>query len=159
MRYVLIDQLTELVLHERAAATKVFSGEEEFFRDHFPGFPIVPGALLTEAMSQVAGWLIAASLQFQRWPLLSMVQSAKFRRFVTPGEELRVEAILESTQTDACTVKASVLAGESRVASASLAFQLFPLSRLGSGQHSFEVWTQETFASIGGATLLEGPSA
>lgn len=156
MRYQLIDRLIELVPRQRAVSRKVFVAEEEFFRDHFPGFPVVPGALLTEAMSQTAGWLIAASLDFAGWPLLSMVHAAKFRRFVSPGEELRIEATIESMQTSTCTAKASVTSGNARVAEASLSFQIFGPEIAGEGHSRFDAWTRETFAAIGGLELLKG---
>ncbi len=153
MRYLLIDRLIELVPHQRAAAEKTFDAKEDLFLDHFPGFPVVPGALLTEAMSQTAGWLIAASLEFTRWPLLSMVQSAKFRRFATPGEPLRVEATIESMQTNACLVKAGVSTAAARIADATLSFQIFALATLGEGEGAFAAWTRDTFTSLGGPAL------
>lgn len=159
MRYQLIDRLIELVPQQHAVSRKVFVADEEFFRDHFPGFPIVPGALLTEAMSQTAGWLIAASLDFSGWPLLSMVHAAKFRRFVSPGEELRIEATIDSMQTSICTAKASVTSADTRVAEASLSFQIFPPSIAGEGHHRFEEWTREMFAAIGGLDLRKGASS
>ena len=158
MRYVLLDRLLELVPRERAVATKVFTGEEDFFGDHFPGFPVVPGALLTEVMGQTAGWLIAASLEFTRWPLLSMVHSAKFRRFVSPGQELRIEAVIESMQANACMARTVVSSGDTRIADASLSFQIFPLTAVGNDPRLFEAWSRETFASIGGTRLLEEAS-
>ena len=155
MRYLLIDRLIELVPHEHAVSTKVFTGEEDFFRDHFPGFPVVPGALLTEAMSQTAGWLIAASVGFTRWPLLSMVHAAKFRRFAAPGDTLRVEARIESMQTHVCTARAGVTRADTRIADASLSFQMFVPETLGEGHSSFATWSRETFDDLGGAALLE----
>jgi 3-hydroxyacyl-[acyl-carrier-protein] dehydratase len=153
MRYVLIDRLTELVPHRKATAEKTFSRDEDFFRDHFPGFPVVPGALLTEAMSQTAGWLIAASLEFQSWPLLSMVQSAKYRRFVEAGETLRIEATTESAQATAWLMKTTITGGDRRIAEATLSFQIFPLSRAGEGQALFAGWTRDTFDALGGARI------
>ena len=84
---------------------------------------------------------------------------AKFRRFVTPGEDLHIETSIESLQTNACLVKASITGGDVRIADATLSFQLFPLSTLESGKHAFEQWSRDTFAAIGGPALLEKDSA
>lgn len=148
MRYILIDRLTELVPRERAVATKTFSGDEDFFRDHFPGFPVVPGALLVEGMSQTAGWLIAASVEFSKWPLLSMVHAAKFRRFAAAREELRFEAAVESMESESCTARASVTRDGSRLAEATLAFRMFEPGSLGDGSEAFADWSRETFAML-----------
>jgi 3-hydroxyacyl-[acyl-carrier-protein] dehydratase len=149
MRYVLIDRLTELVPGQRATAEKTFPASEPLFEDHFPGFPVVPGALLTEAMGQTAGWLIAASLEFQAWPLLSMIQSAKFRKFAAPDELLRIEATVESQQSTAWLARTTVTSSQGRVADAMLSFQLFPLTMPGDGRDAFRAWTEETFARLG----------
>ena len=90
MRFVLLKELHELVPGESVTATQVFSPDDEYLADHFPGFPVVPGTLITEALSQAGGWLIAATLGFARWPVLNMVEKAKFRRFLRPGEELQI---------------------------------------------------------------------
>lgn len=148
MRYVLIDRLLEVVAHERAVAEKVFDPTEELFRDHFPGRPIVPGALLTEAMSQTAGWLIAASLEFAAWPLLSMTQSAKFRRFAMPGDPLRIEAVIVSMQTTACLAKATVTRNGERIADATLSFQILPLDEIGEARDLFAAWTRTTYGEL-----------
>ena len=88
MRFVLVDRLVELEPGKRAVARKTFHPDDEVFADHFPGFPVVPGVLITEAMGQTAGWLLIATLGFARFPLLTLIDSAKFRRLVVPGDEI-----------------------------------------------------------------------
>ena len=158
MRYVLIDRLLELEPGRRAAAVKTFLPEEEIFRDHFPGFPVVPGSLLLEAMGQTGGWLLAGTLEFARWPLLNMVDNAKFRRWVRPGEEIRIEAAIRSMKESdfELTAEASV-AGE-RAASARFLFHAFTLALAQGGGTAFAAWTRRTFESLGGMELLRGGS-
>ena len=55
MRFIFVDEIIELQPGEHIKAIKTISSGEEFFRDHFPGFPVVPGVLLTEMMAQAAG--------------------------------------------------------------------------------------------------------
>ena len=86
MRFVLIDRILELEPGRRAVATVRFDAAHDVFADHFPGMPIVPGVLVTEAMGQTGGWLLAATHGFESWPLLVMISNAKFRRLVRPDE-------------------------------------------------------------------------
>lgn len=118
MRFILVDRFIELEPGKRAVATKTFLPSEDFFADHFPGFPIVPGVLLAEAMIQTGGWLILCTLSFSKWPFLSMIDKAKFRSFVRPGENLRIEAVLESATENNFQARASIQVEDRRVAEA-----------------------------------------
>lgn len=118
MRFVLVDRFIELELGRRAVGTKTFLPSEDFFADHFPGFPIVPGVLLAETMIQTGGWLILCTLSFSKWPFLSMIDKAKFRSFVRPGENLRIEAVLESATESNFQARTSVQVEDRRVAEA-----------------------------------------
>jgi 3-hydroxyacyl-[acyl-carrier-protein] dehydratase len=153
MRFVLIDRLLALEA-DRAVAAKTFDAGEEFLRDHFPGAPIVPGVLLTECMGQTAGWMLAAASDFSTFPLLVLVEKAKFRRPVRPGEALRVEAALQSRHDLSASVKASVAAGSDLVAEARLVFQSFEPGSLAPG---LDGWAREIFRGLGGEALRGRP--
>jgi len=58
------------------------------FEGHFPGYPLMPGALLLECMAQTAGWLLIALGGFTAMPFMAGVKDAKFRTLVMPGDEL-----------------------------------------------------------------------
>jgi len=154
MRFVLIDRLLELEPGRRAAAVKTFLPGEEFFRDHFPGFPVVPGSLLLEAMGQTGGWLLAATLQFARWPLLNMVDNAKFRRFVRPGEEIRIDASIRSKKESSFELMSEASVAGERVAGARFLFHAFSPQLAAGDTDAFAVWTRRTFESLGGPALL-----
>jgi 3-hydroxyacyl-[acyl-carrier-protein] dehydratase len=154
LRFVLIDRLLELTPGKQAVASVRFSRSLEIFADHFPGRPIVPGVLLTEAMGQTGGWLIAATLEFAQWPLLIMIDHAKFRRPVEPDEELRAIAEIRSTRNDVITVEAQMTSGSERVATAELVFQASTLAIAADARQQFRAWAQRTFASLGGGDLL-----
>ena len=79
MRFVLVSRFLAVVPGRSASAVARFDPEDEFFADHFPGFPIVPGTLLTEAMGQAAGGMLVPVAGEGRWPLLAMIERAKFR--------------------------------------------------------------------------------
>ena len=122
MRFVLLDQLTEIERGRRARAQAAFPRDLELFADHFPGQPIVPGVLLTETMCQTAGWLIAATCEFPGWPLVVRIDRANFRRVVQPDEPLVIDATLTASRDETFEVNATVHAGDEPVADARLLF-------------------------------------
>ena len=149
MRFVLVDRLEVIEPGRRAVGEKVFRASEEFFSDHFPGHPIVPGVLVTEAMGQVGGWLLAAGSGFTRWPLLSLVDRAAFHRPVRPDEPIRLEAEVRAVRGDDAEVRTVARVGDEKVAEARLLFHLLdpstqPLARAA----EFRRWTDETFRKL-----------
>jgi 3-hydroxyacyl-[acyl-carrier-protein] dehydratase len=161
MRFVLLKEIHELVVGESIVATQVFSPDDEYLLDHFPGFPVVPGTLITEALGQAGGWLIAATLGFSRWPLLNMVDKAKFRRFLRPGEELRItariEALRQGTRGTQARIAAEGKVGETRISESRLLFHAFDPPDLLEGDPAkgaeLIVFTRGVFRSLGGEKL------
>ena len=100
MRYLLLDRITQLVPGERAAGLKCVSLSDDVFVDHFPGHPIFPGALVVEGLAQLAGVLLEQTAVArgvgERHAILSIVERAKFRRMVRPGDRLELEAIVRA---------------------------------------------------------------
>ena len=62
--------------------------QSTIFEGHFPGYPLMPGVLLLEAMAQASGWLIIGVTNFTGMPLFAAFKEAKLRSFVTPGTAL-----------------------------------------------------------------------
>jgi 3-hydroxyacyl-[acyl-carrier-protein] dehydratase len=92
MRFVLIDRITELTPHQSISGVKNLSLAEEYLADHFPGFPVMPGVLMLEALVQAGGWLIRESEAFAPSTiLLKEARALKFNSFVTPGKTLSVQ--------------------------------------------------------------------
>jgi 3-hydroxyacyl-[acyl-carrier-protein] dehydratase len=154
MRFILIDELIEISKGGSASARKVFDESETVFADHFPGFPIVPGVLLSEAMSQTAGWLLLYSLDFGTWPLLNMIQSAKFRRPVAPGDELLIEARIDRIEAGSSRVRSSVSVGGGRVADATLVFRHMDLFDEGEKGVRLREWMRATWQSLTPRTVV-----
>jgi 3-hydroxyacyl-[acyl-carrier-protein] dehydratase len=93
--FQLIDRITELRLADRSIRTEAtVPTTSTIFEGHFPGYPLMPGVLLIEAMAQTAGWLVIAATRFTRMPFLAVVKEAKLRTFVNPGETLSLSAEL-----------------------------------------------------------------
>ena len=87
--FIFVDEVTELQPGESAVGRKVFAAEEPFFRGHFPGDPLVPGVILTEALAQLAG--IAAG-QAERSFRLTAIKAMKFLAAVRPNEVVTLRA-------------------------------------------------------------------
>jgi 3-hydroxymyristoyl/3-hydroxydecanoyl-(acyl carrier protein) dehydratase len=102
MRFYLLDRVEEIQLNEWAKGIKCWSLSDDVFAEHFPGFPIVPGVLQIESMAQLMGILIEHSHALlypnagKAYPLLSIVQKAKFREPIIPGDQCIVTAKLTS---------------------------------------------------------------
>lgn len=109
MRFLLVDRIRDLDAGRRIAGAKLAAMSEDYFEWHFPERPIVPGMLILESMVQLAGWLEAASSDFERWILLERVRSARYYHFAGPGDVLEIE--LGREETEAGTLRFS---GESR---------------------------------------------
>ena len=93
MRLDLIDRVTELRLGQSITALKSLSMAEEYLRDHFPRFPVMPGVMMLECMYQAAAWLVRASDRFERsMVMLSEANNVKFSDFVEPGQTLVIQA-------------------------------------------------------------------
>src|ERR1700732_277390 len=93
--FQLIDRIVELKLADRPSCTEArVPTVSTIFEGHFPGYPLMPGVLLIEAMAQTSGWLLIAVTRFTRMPFFAAVKEAKLRSFVTPGQQLALSAKL-----------------------------------------------------------------
>jgi 3-hydroxyacyl-[acyl-carrier-protein] dehydratase len=86
MRYFLIDHISEWKPGAFIKGVKNVAMSEDFLEFHFPKNPIMPGILLLEALSQLTGWLEAASSDFKNWFLISNVKKCSFYGFAIPSE-------------------------------------------------------------------------
>ena len=99
MRFVLIDRIVELQRGQSLVAVKNLSLSEEYLADHFPGFPVMPGVLMLEALTQAGAWLIRDLEDFAHSiVILKQAKTIKYGSFVEPGRQLqlRVELIAHS---------------------------------------------------------------
>jgi len=158
MRFVLIDRILEIVPGVSAVASRTFSPDEEIFADHFPGFAVVPGVLLAEAIGQTGGWLVAHSRGFREWPLLEMIEHLKLRRFVKPGEEIRLEARIEAAHEHDVRVRGEATVGGHRAAEGRFLFRVFSPGTIGSPADAelFEAWTRSVSAKLFAGTGVAG---
>ena len=96
MRFALIDRITELEPGQRLTAVKNLTMAEEYLKDHFPLFPVMPGVLMLESLYQAGSWLVRCSEDFAHSMVqLSEAKNVKFNDFVEPGESLTVRARIQ----------------------------------------------------------------
>jgi 3-hydroxyacyl-[acyl-carrier-protein] dehydratase len=91
--FLLIDRVVEFDRAKRITAIKNVTINEPFFNGHFPGYPIMPGVLVVEAMAQAGCILLLSEVADRESKLVVFtgIERAKFRRPVTPGDQLRIE--------------------------------------------------------------------
>jgi 3-hydroxyacyl-[acyl-carrier-protein] dehydratase len=94
--FLMIDRVVDLVRGESAVGIKNVSVNENFFQGHFPGHPVMPGVLIIESMAQTAAVLVVETLGDDaagRVVYFMSVETAKFRRPVMPGDQLRIHCV------------------------------------------------------------------
>jgi 3-hydroxyacyl-[acyl-carrier-protein] dehydratase len=129
MRFTLIDKVVELEAGKRIAAIKNLSLAEEYLADHFPGFPVMPGVFMLEAMTQASAWLIRASEDFAHSNVtLKEARNVKYANFVEPGQQLRITAEILSQDERETKLKTQGTVGEIQVVSARLVLERYNLS-------------------------------
>jgi 3-hydroxyacyl-[acyl-carrier-protein] dehydratase len=90
--FLFVDRILELSA-EGVVTELTVRADFPFFEGHYPGFPLMPGVLLCEAVFQSAGVFMSGSRagMDSQMPILSKITNARFKRMVTPGEVLRIE--------------------------------------------------------------------
>ena len=117
MRFVLIDRITEIVPGQSLTAVKNLSLAEEYLADHFPGFPVMPGVLMLEALTQAAAWLVRDLEDFAHSVVvLKKAKMIKYGSFVEPGRQLQLKVTLVSMTDSEATFKGEgAIEGQSMV--------------------------------------------
>ncbi len=126
MRFFLIDRIIEWHVGDRAKATKNVALSEDFFDDHFPRRPVMPGVLIVEGMAQLSGLLLEASLKARYGAsakaVLTVFERTKFREMARPGDTLIYRAELKSVNEAGGKVSVAAHRGEQIVAESGMVF-------------------------------------
>ena len=122
MRFLLIDRLLELETGKSLVAAKCVAMSEDYFADHFPGFPVMPGSLILEGFEQASHLLMGVSSSFTRVATLQRVSRGVFRRLVRPGDRLLLRVSVARLTGAEAHLRADATSEGEKVADARLDF-------------------------------------
>ncbi|MBL6724446.1 MAG: beta-hydroxyacyl-ACP dehydratase [Rubripirellula sp.] len=108
MKYCQLDRITSLDLGHQLTAERTLRAEEEYLKDHFPLFPVMPGVMMLEALQQASAWLLHLGDSF-KFPLVFLreAKGVKFGDFLSPGETLEISAQIIKDDGHLATLKAT----------------------------------------------------
>ncbi len=123
--FLLLDRVDDLEPGVRAVGYKDVTGEEDFFRGHFPDYPVMPGVLIVEAMAQVgAVALLSVERDEGRIAFFAGIDKVRFKRQVRPGDTLRMEVVITRKRGPIGFGEAKAYVGDELVCSGELMFAL-----------------------------------
>ena len=119
--FLLVDRILELE-DMRVVGIKNVTINEPHFTGHFPGYPVMPGVLIIEAMAQVAGVMVLSRIPDREKKLvfLATIEEAKFRKPVNPGDQLRLEVNILRLKPSVAKMHCEATVDGARVAEADL---------------------------------------
>jgi len=133
MRFILVDHIDSLELGRRAEGHKNIAPDEDYFRDHFPGYPIVPGVLILESLAQLGGRLVEASVRAaddrRVLPMLAKVEHAKFLHSVRPGDRLDLAVDVVAIADDAARVTGVARVGGRKACVAGIMYAMLDVTK------------------------------
>jgi 3-hydroxyacyl-[acyl-carrier-protein] dehydratase len=127
--FLLVDRIVELEEGSRAVGIKAVSANEPYFQGHFPGYPVMPGVLIVEALAQVgAVALLKLPANRGRIAFFAGIDGLRFRKQVFPGDTLRLEVQLTKMRGPVGKGTARATVNGELVAEGELTFALGPSS-------------------------------
>lgn len=122
--FLLVDRVLELKKGEYIKAIKCVTINEPFFNGHFPGYPVMPGVLIVEALAQAGGIIIADSMEEEERKrsivYFAGIERAKFKRIVRPGDVLILEGWVRKRRGPFCFMEAKAMVEDDIVCVANL---------------------------------------
>jgi 3-hydroxyacyl-[acyl-carrier-protein] dehydratase len=129
MRFALIDRIVEIEPDVKITAVKTLTMAEEYLADHFPNFPVMPGVLMIEAMTQSGAWLVRASENFRHSiVILKEAANVKYGQFFEPGQTMTIHAEILKRSDDETKLKAVGTVNSRMIVSARLTLKHYNLA-------------------------------
>ncbi|MFW6065754.1 MAG: 3-hydroxyacyl-ACP dehydratase FabZ family protein [Planctomycetota bacterium] len=159
MKFHLVDRIELLEPSQRIVTTKVLSLAEEYLADHFPTFPVMPGVLMLEALTQSAAWLTRVEQNFSRSMIvLATARNVRYARFVEPGQTFRCEVTAREIGSDIAKFSGNGYVGEQQAVAARLELRCFNLAEehdyLADADREIVADLKERFRLIGGPQAM-----
>lgn len=143
MRFTFIDRIVELEPGAKITAIKALALCEGYLEDHFPKFPVMPGVLMLEALTQASTWLVQHAEDFAHSVVaLREARNVKFAEFVRPGEVLNITAEVIKQEGLTTTLKAQGTVLGRTAVSARLVLERMNLSDRRSNQEMWDATTR-----------------
>jgi 3-hydroxyacyl-[acyl-carrier-protein] dehydratase len=155
MRWIWIDRFLDFRRGKSAKAIKNLSLAEDFFADHFPGYPVMPGSLILEGIAQTGGILVGEANDFQEKVVLAKIPWARFHKEAMAGDQLTYDVELLHMRPEGAAVQGRAYVGDELVAETEIFFAHLDKSRSQQlfGEHNF-VFTGEMKHLLGLAKAL-----
>lgn len=126
--FLLIDRVEHMIRRKRIVAIKNVTCNEPFFAGHFPGFPIMPGVLVVEAIAQAGGALLLTEIpdRHDKLMVFTGIERARFRKPIVPGDQIRLEVDVLAWRRTAVRMQGKAFVGVKLCCEAIVTCQLVP---------------------------------
>lgn len=122
---LLIDRIEKLEPGQRAVSLRNVTAHEEIFQGHFPGNPVMPGVLIVEAMAQTGAVALLTMDEFKgKTAYFGGIKTAKFRKVVRPGDQMKIEVNLEKIRGNVGLGKAVAKVDGKKACTAEITFMI-----------------------------------
>ncbi len=167
MKFILVDKIESIgpgkrpdgPSYGRIVTTKALSLAEEYLADHFPAFPVLPGVMMLEALTQSAAWLVRLEQDYAKSVIvLTTAKNVRYANFVQPGRSLRCEVDAVSIGEDKAKFKAAGFVDDAQAVSARLELSCLNLAdrdpKLAQADADIIEQMKQRFRLIGGPEAL-----
>ncbi len=151
MKYYLVDKVTSIETGREIRGLKCITYADEILHDHFPDYPILPGALMTEGLAQLAGLLLELTFNHDdskpvRRAVLAQIEKMKFHKTSGPGDRLEYSAKVDSLLEDAAQVSVEAACDGEVRGRGRLTFMMLPIDSprvTAQRVNTYRVWTRD----------------
>lgn len=125
--FLLVDRILDLEEGKRCVGLKNVTMNEPFFQGHYPGYPIMPGVLIIEAIAQAGALVVLTDERYKDMvPVIGSVSEVRFRRPVVPGDQLISDTELLWVKSGVGKMRGTARVNNEEVASLEMTFMMIP---------------------------------